>query len=371
MTPLGILMSQLDTVTTSATQSVNQATAVGTNLSSTFQQGVGTIQGGVNDLAGDLSSLGLSIQTSIQGGIQTITDKFKSEFANLPAPPAAPTITPQQVMARASGGKADHVFPSDIGDYFILFSFYEYVRPSATVVATKKKTTSIALPLPQNLTENFLMQYEQVDMGQIVATVQNSAEGGVVQGTAGDVAKEAAKAALVNPNAGQKAFGALAGTGVARDSVNAIQQSGGFAPNPHIGLMFRGVNIRAPHQFVYRLSPKNINESIEIREIVRKLKYMMHPSLQAGSFNFNFPDLCDITIKRPTGEDYKLFKYKPAFLESMNVNYAPNGVPTFFAGTRHPTDIEITMVFKEAQIFTREDFTTDAMLSDDVLPTTL
>lgn len=355
-------MSLLDTVTTSATQAVNQATALGSNLSATFQQGVGAVQSSVQGLATNLNNLGVSVETAITGGIKTVTDKFKSEFANLPKPPSAPSVTPQQMMSAKKNNSGDHVFPPDIGDYFILFSFYEYDRPTATVAPKKKKTMSVSLPLPQNLTESFLMQYEQVDIGQLATMAQNAAQGGLSSAAEGMDAKEIGKA-VAGSSTGQAIVRKAIGADLAKDATNAAQISGGFAPNPHIGLMFKGVNIRAPHQFTYRLSPKNEKESIQIREIVRKLKYVMHPARAGGSLNFNYPDLCDITITRPRGEDYLLYKFKPCFLESMNVNYAPNGVPTFFAGTRHPTDIEITMVFKEAQIFTREDFTEEAVKS--------
>lgn len=341
--------------TTSATQALDKISSAASGLSSTFQQGIGSVQAGVQNLSANLSKAGVSISNAINGGIKTVTDKFQSEFANLPKPPAVPNKTPQQLMA-AKKDTADHVFPSDIGDYFILFSFYEYVRPVATVKATKKKTSSIALPLPQNLGESFLMQYEQIDMGQIAATVANAVGGMKVKDlvTTAEGVKELAKAA--GPSAVQAGVGLLAGSGIAQDAANALQQVGGFAPNPHIGLLFKGVNIRAPHTFTYRLSPKTPAESIKIREIVRQLKVRMHPSMGTGQLNFNYPDLCDITIKRPPGEDDELYKFKACFLESMTVNYSPNGVPTFFAGTRHPTDIEITMTFKEAAIFTREDF---------------
>ncbi len=341
--------------TTSATQALQKASSTAQGLASTFQQGVGSIQAGVSKFAADLSNAGLSVVNAVEGGIKSVTDKFKSDFANLPKPPAAPRIAPHELMANKRD-KGNYVFPYDIGDYFVLFSFYEYVRPAATELSKKKFTSTFAFPLPAQLSENFLMQYEQIDMGQIAATIQNAVSGKDVKSlvTTAEGIKELAKAAT--PAVAQAGVGALVGAGIAQDAVNAIQQSGGFAPNPHIGLLFKGVNIRAPHTFVYRFSPKSPAESKELREMIRQLKVRMHPSLGVGQLNFNYPDLCDITIKRPTGESGPLYDFKTCFLESMSVNYAPNGVPTFFMGTREPTDIEVTMVFKEAEIFTRSDF---------------
>jgi hypothetical protein len=40
----------------------------------------------------------------------------------------------------------------------------------------------------------------------------------------------------------------------------------------------------------------------------------------------------------------------------MKVNYAPNGVPSFFRGSQTPTEIDLTITLQETKIFTREDF---------------
>lgn len=352
------MINPLDYVnTTSATQALQKASSAAQGLASTFQQGVGSIQAGVTGFANDLSKAGLSVVNAVEGGIKSVTDKFKSDFANLPKPPAAPRISPHSVMANKRD-KGNYVFPYDIGDYFVLFSFYQYIRPAATDNSKKKYTSTFAFPLPLQLTESFLMQYEQIDMGQIVSTIQNAVDGGKdVKSlfTTTEGFKEIAKAA--SPAAIQAALGS---GGFGQDAINAVQQSGGYAPNPHIGLMFKGVNLRAPHTFVYRFSPKSPTESEELREMIRQLKVRMHPAIRVGELNFDYPDLCDITIKRPVGEKGPLYDFKTCFLESMNINYAPNGVPTFFMGTRDPTDIEVTMVFREAEIFTRSDFQTAA-----------
>jgi len=55
-----------------------------------------------------------------------------------------------------------------------------------------------------------------------------------------------------------------------------------------------------------------------------------------------------------TGEE--LIKFKPALLRNVSVNYAPNGVPSFFAGTNLPTFIQIRLEFVETEYFTGEDF---------------
>lgn len=338
---------------TSATQAVNKATASASDLAGTFQQGIGQVAGGVSGVATDLAKSGLSVVNSIKGGISTVVDKFKSEFANFPKPPSAPLKTPQEMMVieRDIGPMS---FPSDIGEYFASFSFFEYLRPTPNSKAEKKPTVSIALPIPANLKEEFNMQIDEIQIGNIANIIQDVMGGKeYTEETAIAAMKDAAKAA------GFKGVESLvSGNKYGSDIMNAIQQSAGMTLNPHVGLLFKGVNLRAPHVFTYRFVPRDAAESVKIKNIIRELKIRMHPTTEG--FTFNYPDLCDIQIHRPDGEDGRLYTFKSCFLESMRVNYAPNGVPTFFAGTREPTEIEIEMTFKEASIFTREDFQTEA-----------
>ena len=55
-------------------------------------------------------------------------------------------------------------------------------------------------------------------------------------------------------------------------------------------------------------------------------------------------------------EGAELIKYKPALLQDVRVNYAPNGIPSFFAGTNLPTFIQIGLTFVETTYFTANDF---------------
>jgi hypothetical protein len=51
-----------------------------------------------------------------------------------------------------------------------------------------------------------------------------------------------------------------------------------------------------------------------------------------------------------------MFNFKPCFITGISTNYAPQGVPSFFKGTRAPTEVEITIQLSETEIFTRRDF---------------
>lgn len=350
---------------TSATQAANKISAAATNLSSTFQEGLGSLKSSVQGVVNDFTKAGLSIQNAVTGGISSLMGQLSSASENLPKALPVPGISPSEVMANlVSDGPL--TFPPDVGPYFMSFSFYEYTKPLATKAPIKNRTALIHLPLPPNLVEQFQMQYDSIQMGQLVNLAQEAlgnGDGSLIDAaknmSGGDVAKALMASEGVSKSVAGAAGGFLGGqigAAIAQQGVDAIYQSGGFTPNPHVGLMFKGVNLRPNHTFVYKLAPKTPAESAKIREIVRQLKVRMHPATDPLNLTFNYPDLCDITINRPLGASGEMFKFKTCFLEGMSVDYAPNGVPTFFAGTREPTEVEISLSFKEAEIFTRKDF---------------
>ena len=67
---------------------------------------------------------------------------------------------------------------------------------------------------------------------------------------------------------------------------------------------------------------------------------------------FSFPDVVDISFGPEKDTPYFIQR---SVLESMTVNYAPNGTPAFFKDGS-PTDIEIGLNFKEIRVVTRNDY---------------
>lgn len=338
----------------SAAQAIdNKVTSAVTNLTSTFQQGLNAAASSVQSAASSLAKIGITLPNSITGGISTIVDKFPASLG-LKKPLPAQSTPPATAMA---SGKDDGLlqYPPDLGAYSVLLYFYEYKRPSANEVAKKKPTKSITLPIPTSLVENFSMKYEEVEAGQLSNLIQDAI-----------AAPSDTLSRMGQTSTGESGAKAILTTVAEKVAGPSGSQTVGAVLNPHVGMIFKGVNIRAPHVFTYRFAPKDSKESLKIKEIIRQLKIRMHPS--SGQFTFDYPDLCDITINRPSGAEGQLIRYQPCFLESMSVNYAPNGVPTFFAGTREPTEIELSLTFKEATILTREAFEQPAAKQNSATP---
>jgi len=144
----------------------------------------------------------------------------------------------------------------------------------------------------------------------------------------------------------------------------AVQAQGGFARNPHMALLFRGVGFRS-HSFSYTLVPKNEDETRAIHNIIKFFKTWMLPSYFQGYNNnlFEYPYEFGITFQHP---DY-LFNIADSVLETFNVNYHAAGSPRYLNmtdGKKAPLAVQIDMSFRETTICTRETVT--GQVSQDV-----
>jgi hypothetical protein len=145
-------------------------------------------------------------------------------------------------------------------------------------------------------------------------------------------------------------YGASTLAGITDATSGALTKVGGAVKNPYQALLFQGVNLRT-HTFSYRFSPNSPSEHNTLKKIIYEFKSRMHPT--KDSLLYLFPDVVDIKFGKKDGEPYF---FKTCFLESMSVNYAPQGTPAFFAQTSDPVEVEISLSFKETSQVTRQDF---------------
>ncbi len=309
---------------------------------------IGDSLGNVSAMAGKLGALGL-------GGITAVSSAFKqlgklgnySKFSDTFKPPSkVKGLAPEQTKNRPPG---NFTFPSDIGDYFIKFTFKSYERTLPLGNRIDLPTCVINLPIPQSLQEQFNMQYADKQLG--IAGFLEDVIGDVVKGgttpQAFEKAGERVRKEVFSSQGAYYAGRTLAGLS---DSVGAaVDKATGVILNPFQSLIFQGISLRQ-HSFTYRFSPNSSSESQTLRGIIKELKTRMHP--QKDGLIYQFPDVCDITF----GNSGNPYFFKTCFLESMSVNYAPAGQPSFFAETKLPTEVEISFTFKEIEPLTREDF---------------
>ena len=148
---------------------------------------------------------------------------------------------------------------------------------------------------------------------------------------------------------------------------DALIKGQGYAINPQVQLLFKAVGLRT-FTMDFMFSPKNSDESNEVKRIVQLFRSGAAPGVGGAgavqytsdpnsSFFFVLPNIFSIQFQRNTSsgtsENSFIQKFKDCVLENVNVDYAPNGFSTFTDGS--PTQIRLSLSFKETEIVTRDD----------------
>lgn len=263
------------------------------------------------------------------------------------------------------------VFPSNLqgdGDQFLSMFVHKNYRMKRDTIAQKPRLLEIVLPIPNNLIQGTSVSYQQESLGffgKQAAELSSAFDGG---------AKSIAsvlKQQLTSQNIGEgiKYFGAaiLQEFGSEIPGIGNIIQGGyygqGITRNPYEVQMFSNVNFRS-HSFNYKFVPKSLDEQNTINTIIKKLKYHMLPSYTTlAKTYFKYPDIFELVLNtgRPNDsgdlENY-FFKFQPCVLETINVNYNPEGSP-FYHDTggngKAPVSLTVDLQFKELLIPERED----------------
>lgn len=225
-------------------------------------------------------------------------------------------------------------FPSDLGkppfNYWMSLSFYEYQRPTINNIidfftqsqgaASLADLGTIRLPIPNSLVDHQDQEYTT------------------------------------------ESFNLVSGA-----AANLLALAGQTA-NPLLAIMYRAPAFKT-HNFMWRLAPSNQTESEALNSIINTIKYNQLPS---QTFNgtivanalLGYPNIVQITLSCLSNQ-YFSYTFKPAIIRSFEVNYTPEGQPSFFGGANNdaaPTAVEIRMTITEIEYFTQSDFTTSPVL---------
>jgi hypothetical protein len=78
----------------------------------------------------------------------------------------------------------------------------------------------------------------------------------------------------------------------------------------------------------------------------------MHPQLSAGKLFFIYPSEFQITYYYENDENTYFHRFRPCALESLDVSYGGEQFSSFKDG--NPTEVNLTMTFRELEILTRQ-----------------
>lgn len=220
----------------------------------------------------------------------------------------------------------------------------------------KRLKTAIALHVPNNWAIRYGVQYEDTDtMGAQALMAGGSALVSGAANTVGALANADTKGAGSALMQTARELGPIA-TAVGLNATplgGALSAMSGVAANPKKEQVFKGVDFRT-FTFDYQFYPRSEKESANVKNIIDEFKYHMHPEFKDSSgFLFTYPSEFDIYYYAGGEENEFVHKHTACVLQSMNVNYSPQGQFTSFPNGA-PTQINLTLEFKELAIITRE-----------------
>jgi hypothetical protein len=205
----------------------------------------------------------------------------------------------------------------------------------------KRITAAIMLHVPNQLNISYSMEWASEDTFAFQAAAMASREMEKAVGGGENNAKSIAKDIALNL--------ALSKVPIS----GALSKASGMAANPMKEQVFKNVNFRK-FTFDYTFSPRSAQEASNVKEIIKAFKLHMHPEFKdTSNFVFIYPSEFDITYYTDGGENPNLHRHPSCVLESMNINYTPNGAFNTFEGGM-PTQINVTLSFIELAILTKD-----------------
>lgn len=259
-------------------------------------------------------------------------------------------------------GEATLIFPSEVGttiDHWVKFSSFKYSRANRNAGPEQGPfLSSIVLPCPAQVATSYTANYENTALGFMGNKL---AEVGAAGGDAmrkiisqqamssSDISSIKEKLMFGNKNITREMIGAAVAQGL--DTFPGLSVGTGLTRNPHQAVLYQGTEFRE-HPFNFRLIPRDVGESETLFAIIKTFKLAMHPEFLAGSENtlFEYPDEWEITFHFEHG----MFDIGPSVLTKFDVTYGPSsGSPSVFRGSKMPTEINISLAFRETTIITK------------------
>lgn len=291
--------------------------------------------------------------------------------------------------------KMNYFFPTSLktnGQDYIKFTAYEYVgggvptsastsaiSPAAATVAAGPTAAaaaaaagklspakgSISLPIQSGISDSNMVSWGQDEMNAIDSTIAAAAynsilpKGSKLTGSAitgalektFEFAEDAAKMAGKN----YQDEIALYFAGRAANVNNLLARAEGKVLNPNMELLFQGPALR-PFNFAFRLTPRNADEAMNIKDIIRFFKRKMAPIVDDTQLFLKAPHVFQIEyIFGATDKiNESLNRIKLCALQSCNVDYTPDGnYATFRDGSM--TSYGLSLAFTEIEpIYSRD-----------------
>ena len=301
----------------------------------------------------------------IDGGKPSVTVKKAQDLLNGGAGKAAD--------GTREGGFGAYVFPKSLregggGQDFLKFDMMKYEPRNfdnekgkfgfsdRSIDVDKRSIGSVILPIPGGIQDGQAVTWGGQTMSPLDMALANVALEGVTGGpgdavtAAGNIAEKAAE----NFGGNKKALGALI-AGMAAGGQQLLTRTTGAIANPNMELLFGGPSLRT-FSFQFLLAPRDQDEAMTVIKILRFFKQGMAPIRTKSRLFMKSPHTFKLSYRNSTGEEHKyLNKFKECALQSLGVDYAPNGqYSTYEDGVM--TAYQMTMTYSELNPIYNDDY---------------
>ena len=231
---------------------------------------------------------------------------------------------------------------------------FGFDRPSDR--PTSKIIGSVYLPIPSGISDTTASKWgeQEADAAKIAAA--NVAMGGITGGGEGFTNRISEVIGGVQSNSGGVKTGIAAQIAGEASGIGGglLTRLTGAVLNPNLELLFGGPTLR-PFNFTFKMSARSEAEAKQIIGIIRFFKQGMAPQKSDSNLFLKSPHTFKIKYLHQNNEHKFLNKFKECALQSLTVNYTPEGqYATFYDGPM--VSYEISMQFQELEPIFNEDY---------------
>jgi len=243
-------------------------------------------------------------------------------------------------------------------------------RYSSRQAANEKALFTITLPIPNGISDQNVVTWGEDSLNPLQAAAAGGALGLMTapRETIEQAVQQVRDTKGMSPDEQEMILTYLGGKAaeLAGANVNAAQlvtRATGKIVQSNLELLFKNVNLRQ-FTFNWDLSPRNIDEAKEVKQIIRTLKRAMSPQdgsptsdvgTGATSWFIGSPNSFRLAYKRGSQKHPFLNSFKPCALTSIDMNYSGSGM---YASYEDGTPVNMTMglSFKEINPIYAQDY---------------
>lgn len=247
-------------------------------------------------------------------------------------------------------------YVGDLGEVGV--SMVKNINAESFLRTVKRTTDSITLYMPDTLNFQYNQKYDELNLNAGMIAGAALAGTSIVDniGSSGTQMGQTALPFLFS------ALGSLGGN-IGRAFA---YQTTGMVRNPMIELIYSQPQLRS-FQFDFVFYPRDEKEALEVQNILEKMRFHQAPEIKSGMNGYFLIPPSEFDIKF-----YYMGKINPnidpissCVLESIQINYAPSGFTAYeslnesspsLGRTGMPTAIQMTLMFKETQIMTKDNY---------------